>query len=63
LIGYWVITPVFLLLTQKYLKVKSWKTLVLVTVLYMAITFVIFVVLLKLPIYKVGILGKFFRIV
>lgn len=62
-IGYWVITPAFLVLTQKYLKVKSWVTIALVTVLYTAITFAIFVVTLKLPIYKIGILGKYFRIV
>ena len=54
LIGYWVVTPVFLILTQKYLKVKSWVTIMLVTVIYTAITFVIFVVILKLPIYKIG---------
>lgn len=62
LIGYWVVTPVFLILTQKYLKVKSWVTIMLVTVIYTAITFVIFVVILKLPIYKIGLLGKYFRI-
>ena len=62
LIGYWVVTPVFLILTQKYLKVKSWVTIMLVTVIYMAITFMIFVVILKLPIYKIGLLGKYFRL-
>lgn len=63
LLGYWVTTPIFLVLTQKYLKVKSWKTIVLVTVIYTVVTFVLFVVILKLPIYKVGIFGKYFRIV
>ncbi len=63
LLGYWVTTPIFLVLTQKYLRVKSWKTIVLVTVLYTAITFILFVVILKLPIYKVGLFGKYFRIV
>jgi len=62
-IGYWVTTPIFLVFTQKYLKVKSWITIALVTVLYTVITFVIFVVILKLPIYKIGILGPYFRIV
>ena len=63
LLGYWVTTPIFLVLTQKYLRVKSWKTIALVTVIYTVITFVLFVVILKLPIYKVGIFGKYFRIV
>lgn len=63
LLGYWVTTPIFLVLAQKYLKVKSWKLNVLITVSYMIITFVIFVVVLKLPIYKIGFFGKYFRIV
>lgn len=63
LLGYWVTTPIFLVLTQKYLKVKSWKTNIVITVSYMVITFIIFVVVLKLPIYKIGIFGKYFRIV
>lgn len=62
-IGYWVVTPIFLIFTQKYLKVKSKKTILLVTVIYTIITFVLFVVILKLPIYKIGILGKYFRVV
>ncbi|MFV0497423.1 MAG: tripartite tricarboxylate transporter TctB family protein [Candidatus Fimivivens sp.] len=63
LLGYWVSTPIFLVFTQKYLRVQSWKTIALVTVIYTAITFILFVVILKLPIYKIGIFGKFFRIV
>lgn len=63
LLGYWVTTPIFLVLTQKYLKVKSWRTIVLVTILYTVITFILFVVILKLPIYKVGLFGKYFRMV
>lgn len=60
-IGYWVATPVFLIFTQKYLKVKSWKVNIIITVCYLVITYVLFVVVLKLPIYKVGVLGPYFR--
>ena len=63
LLGYWVTTPIFLILTQKYLRVKSWKLNLLITISYIVITFIIFVVILKLPIYKIGLFGKYFRIV
>ncbi|MEG0803922.1 MAG: tripartite tricarboxylate transporter TctB family protein [Pygmaiobacter sp.] len=62
-IGYWATTPAFLVLTQKYLKVKSWKLNIIITVSYMVIAFVLFVVILKLPIYKIGILGPCFRFI
>ena len=61
-IGYWVATPVFMIAAQKYLQVKSWKVNLIVTVAYTIICFVLFVGVLKLPIYKVGILGPLFRI-
>lgn len=60
-IGYWVATPVFLLFAQKYLRVKSWKVNVIITVSYLVLTYILFVVILKLPIYKVGVLGPYFR--
>ena len=60
-ITYWIATPVFLILTQKYLKLKSWKVNLIITVLYMIISYVTFVIVLKLPIYRVGELGEFFR--
>ena len=63
LLGYWVTTPIFLVLTQMYLKVKSWKTISLITVIYTIAVFVLFVVILKLPIYKIGLFGKYFRII
>lgn len=60
-ITYWIATPVFLILTQKYLKMKSMKMNLLITVLYMVLAYVVFVIILHLPIYKIGILGRFFR--
>ena len=63
LLGYWVATPVFLFLSMKHLKLKSWKVNLVITILYTVICYVVFVMLLKLPIYKVGIFGKYFRYV
>ena len=60
-LGYWAVTPVFLILSQKWLKVKSWKVNLLITFTYMVVSYLLFVVLLKLPIYRVGLLGKYFR--
>lgn len=62
-ITYWLATPIFMLFAQKYLKVKSWKVNILITVIYMVVCYVLFVIVLKLPIYKVGILGRYFRYV
>lgn len=60
-VSYWIATPVFLIFTQKHLKVKSWKINLIVTVCYLVISYILFVIILKLPIYKIGILGKYFR--
>lgn len=62
-ITYWIATPVFILLSMKYLKLKSWKINILITVLYTLICYVVFVIILHLPIYRVGILGQLFRYV
>lgn len=60
-ITYWIATPIFMILTQKYLKLKSIKVNLLITVLYTVLCFIVFVIILHLPIYKIGILGRFFR--
>lgn len=60
-ITYWIATPVFMILSQKYLKLKSIKVNLLITVLYTILCFIVFVIILHLPIYKIGILGRFFR--
>ncbi len=63
LLSYWIATPIFLILSMKHLKVKSWKLNITITVVYMVLSYVVFVIILKLPIYKVGIFGRFFRFV
>lgn len=60
-ITYWIATPIFMILSQKYLKLKSIKVNLLITVLYTILCFIVFVIILHLPIYKIGILGRFFR--
>lgn len=62
-ITYWIATPIFMFLTQKYLKLKSIKVNLLITILYIILCYIVFVIILHLPIYKIGILGRFFRFV
>ncbi len=60
-ITYWIATPVFMILAQKFLKLKSMKVNLLITGIYIILCYGVFVLLLQLPIYKVGILGELFR--
>lgn len=62
-ITYWIATPVFMICAQKFLKLKSWKVNLLITAIYMIVCYVVFVIVLHLPIYKIGILGEYFRYV
>ena len=62
-ITYWITTPIFMFLTQKYLKLKSTKVNLLITVFYIILCYIVFVIILRLPIYKIGILGRSFRFV
>lgn len=62
-ITYWITTPIFMFLTQKYLKLKSLKINLLITILYIILCYIVFVVILHLPIYKIGIFGRLFRFV
>ena len=60
-VSYWVATPLFLFFSMKHLKIKSWKGNLIITASYLIICYIIFVVILKLPIYRIGVLGKYFR--
>lgn len=62
-VTYWIATPLFMIFAMRHLKLKSWKVNILITVLYMIVCYVTFVIVLQLPIYKVGILGRLFRFV
>ena len=44
-----------------FLKLKSMKVNLLITGIYIVLCYLVFVLLLQLPIYKVGILGELFR--
>lgn len=61
LIGYFAVTPLFLIALQRYLYAGSWKRILAVTAGYMVFTYILFVIVLSLPIYRVGILGELFR--
>lgn len=61
ILGYFAATPIFLIVLQKYLKAGSWKRILTVTLGYMVCTYGLFVSILSLPIYRVGIFGKLFR--
>lgn len=60
-ITYWIVTPIFMFISMKLLKVKSWKVNLIITVVYIIVCYIMFVVVLHLPIYKVGMLGRMFR--
>lgn len=60
-LGYFVATILFLVALQWYLKAGSWKRISFVTLGYLIFTYVLFVKILALPIYRVGIFGRLFR--
>lgn len=62
-VTYWIATPIFLIVAQKHLGVKSWKVNLIITVITTVLCYIMFVLVLKLPIYKVGALGRMFRFV
>lgn len=62
-IGYWIATLVFMVVFQWYMGVRSAKQIILVTAVYLIASFVLFVVILQLPIYKVGLTGPLFRFI
>ena len=62
-VAYWIATPIFMILTQKFLRLKSMKVNLVITILYTVLCFVVFVVILHLPIYRIGALGWLFRYV
>ena len=62
-VTYWLATPLFMIFAMKHLKLKSWKVNLIITIVYMIVCYVVFVIILQLPIYKVGVLGRYFRYV
>ena len=62
-VAYWIATPIFMILTQKFLRLKSMKVNLVITILYTVLCFDVFVVILHLPIYRIGALGWLFRYV
>lgn len=61
-LGYYVATAIFLIALLRYLRAGSWKKIILITVGYTALCFLLFSVILHIPIYRVGLLGPLFKI-
>lgn len=60
-LGFFASTPIFLIVLMRYLKAGSWKKIILITVVYTVILYIVFVPVLGLPIHRVGLLGDLFR--
>lgn len=60
-IGYFVSTPIFIIVIMRYLGVKDWKKCIITALGYTIVCYIGFVVLMKVPIYSVGITGGMFR--
>ena len=60
-LGYFASTPIFLIALMRYLKAGSWKKIIIITIIYTVIIYIMFVPVLGLPIHRVGLLGDLFR--
>lgn len=60
-LGFFVATPIFIFSLLLYLKGGTWKRCLLVAAVFTLLCYVGFVILMKVPLYRVGIFGKFFR--
>jgi hypothetical protein len=49
--NYFIATPLFMILLMLYFKVRSWKPLILVPLVYLVFTYVFFVWQLKVPLF------------
>ena len=60
-LGFFVATPIFIFGVLYYLKSGSWKKCLLISVIFTLLCYVGFVIIMKVPIYRIGIFGKYFR--
>lgn len=58
LIGYLISTAVMLLVLMVFMKQRSWKTMIAIDVVYIAVTYFVFVRLLSVNIGSFGLLGR-----
>lgn len=49
-IGYFIVTPLFIIAAYRYLKSTSWKNTIIISVGFTAFVYLVFVLFLKLPV-------------
>lgn len=59
-VGYFVSTGVMLIGFMRFMKIKNWKPIIAITVVYLIIVYVVFVRLLGVNIAGFGVLGRLF---
>ena len=60
-LGFFVATPVFIFSVLLYLKAGSWKRCLLVSAIFTLLCYIGFVIIMSVPLYRIGIFGKYFR--
>ena len=60
-LGFFTATPIFLIALFRYLNAGSWKKIVLITLGYTVVIYVVFVIFLGVPLHRIGLLGGLFR--
>lgn len=60
-LGFFVATFIFLIALFMYLRAGSLKFIIPLTLIYEVVVYFLFVVMLEVPLYRIGIFGKFFR--
>ena len=61
ILGFFVATPIFIFSLLFYLKGGSWKRCLATALIFTAICYIGFVIIMGVPIYRIGLLGRFFR--
>lgn len=60
-LGFFAATPVFLIALFRYLDAGSWKRILMITLGYTVVIYVVFAVFLGVPLHRIGLLGGLFR--
>lgn len=60
-LGFFVATFLFLMLLFTYLNAGHWIKNLMITLVYEILIYILFVVMLEIPLYRIGIFGEFFR--
>lgn len=61
ILGFFVATPIFIFSVLSYLKGGSWKRCLATALIFTVICYIGFVVIMGVPIYRIGLLGGLFR--